>query len=127
MKRTKVILVGFLFALTMVLATSEVRSQTFPCYWPAAANGYIGYVITQIDSYGDVIVFHYNPTGDMFAYTLSAGGPVSVKFSDGSVLPAFFFGDYKGIDPVSGVPIYEFFVSGTGYSGSFVSWGNQGY
>ena len=127
MKKIKVMMIVALFALGMVLATSQVKAQTYPCYWPAAAAGYMGYVITQIDSYGDVIVFHYNPAGDMFAYTVSPGGPVSIKFSDGSTLPAFFFGDYQGTDPVSGVSMYNFYVSGTGAPGTFVSWGTQGY
>ncbi len=123
MKRFKMFCAAICLMAVMAMATAAVAA-TYECYWPDP-GGAVGYEITNVDGAGALLVFTYNPVGDIFAYTVNSSGPITINFGGGSMLPAYFYGQYKGTDSLTGKPIYDFYVSGSGVMGSFAFIGTQ--
>ena len=124
MSKVKTLLVAICLVASVALVSSAVSAATFQCFWPDP-GGAVGYVITNVDGFGALLVFTYNPVGDIFAYTVDSSGPKTVNFGGGGMLPAYFYGQYKGDDSLTGKPIYDFYVSGSGVMGSFSYIGTQ--
>ncbi len=124
MSKWKIGLIAISLLIGVAMVSVPASAQTFQCYWPDP-GGAVGYVITNVDGFGALLIFTYNPVGDIFAYTVDSSGPKTVNFGGGSMLPAYFYGQYKGNDSLTGKPIYDFYVSGSGVMGSFAYIGTQ--
>ncbi len=123
MKKFKLFCAAICVVGAMAFASTSI-AQTFMCYWPDP-GGAVGYEITNVDNFGAMLIFTYDPVGDIFAYTVDSAGPKTVTYADGSMLPAYFYGQYVGNDSLTGKPIYDFYVSGSGVAGSFAYIGRQ--
>ncbi len=124
MSKVKTLLAVICLVAGVALVSSAVSAATYQCYWPDP-GGAVGYEITNVDGAGALLVFTYNPVGDIFAYTVNQNGPITINFAGGGMLPAYFYGQYIGNDSLTGKPIYDFYVSGSGVMGSFAYVGRQ--
>ena len=115
---------GIMIALVIFCSASVVLAvQPYQVNWPTDQGAtHSGIIIPDAATTGQHLIGDIDlTTGDLYVYQIygSDGSPGNVRYTDGSVAPAFMYGKKVGSDPVTAYTIYDVYVSGSGVGGTF--------